>query len=401
MIRTLRKKISILLFVLIGIIFIGVLTDFAWNNYRQSLAELKSDVYRTIHEIGWNDFLESYDETEVADFGDIQYCIFSVDDNSAVTIYDNHYPDMQEKQLISYGQKLASHWRGEKIYPGFTYIYKWIPKTGKFIILISGKEAIESSLPVIIACIVLEIFGLLIIWLAAKKLSGWMVQPIEDMIESEKLFMSNASHELKTPLTVIRANSELLSEELGGNKNLEYIKQETDRMIALVGKMLTLVRLDAPGAEQSPEAYFADEVLLDVIYPMEQLAYEKQIIIKTEIMQDMKLSGDQEQMKSVMSILLDNAISYTDDGGKICVKACVNGRRFLLTVSNTGEAIPAEKREKLFERFYRQDEARGDSETHFGLGLSIAGKIVENQHGKIWVESKNGENIFYVSLPVR
>jgi hypothetical protein len=401
MIRILRKKISILLFILIGIIFIGVLTGFAWNNYRQSLVELKSDVYRMIHEIGWNDFLKSHGETEEADFGDIQYCIFSVDDDHVVTIYDNHYPDMQEEKLIRYGQKMASHWRGENKYPGVTYIYKWIPKTGKFIILISGKEALESSMPVIIASAVFGILGLLILWLAAKKLSGWMVQPIEEMIDSEKLFISNASHELKTPLTVIRANSELLSEEVGGNKKLEYIKQETDRMIALVGKMLTLVRLDAPCAEQSSEAYFADEALLDVIYPMEQLAYEKQIIIKTDIMQDMKLSGDREQMKSVMSILLDNAISYTDDGGKICVKAGINGRRFLLEVSNTGEAIPAEKREKLFERFYRQDDARGDSETHFGLGLSIAGKIVENQHGKIWVESKNGENIFYVSLPVR
>jgi signal transduction histidine kinase len=389
------------MFVLIGIMFIGVLTIFAWNNYRQNLAELKSDIYRTIHEIGWNDFFKSHGETEAADIGDVEYCIFSVDDDHIAEIYSNHYPDMPETKLLKYGQKLATHWKGTDDYPGFTYIYVRTREMGRFIILISGKEALESSLPVITACVVLGIFGLLILWLAAKKLSGWMVQPIEEMIESEKLFMSNASHELKTPLTVIRANSELLSEEFDGNKNLEYIKQETDRMIALVGKMLTLVRLDAPGTEQSSDAYFADEALLEVIYPMEQLAYEKQIVIKTDIMQDMKLSGDCEQMKSVMSILLDNAIRYTDEGGKICVEAGINGRRFLLTVSNTGEAIPTEKREKLFERFYRQDEARGDSETHFGLGLSIAGKIVENQHGKIWVESKNGENIFYVSLPVR
>jgi signal transduction histidine kinase len=219
------------------------------------------------------------------------------------------------------------------------------------------------------------------------------------MIESEKIFMSNASHELKTPLTVIRANTELLADEIGENRHLQYIEQETDRMVALVGRMLTLVRLDSPGMEMPQEPYLADEALFDVIYPMESVAYEKKIKIETDIMPHMQMTGDAEQMKSVMSILLDNAISYTEEGGRIRVTAGLHGNRFQLLVANTGEPIPPEQRERLFERFFRTDEARGDAEGHFGLGLSIAGRIVENSHGKISVESKNGENLFRVILP--
>jgi signal transduction histidine kinase len=228
-----------------------------------------------------------------------------------------------------------------------------------------------------------------------------MVQPIEEMIESEKLFMSNASHELKTPLTVIQTNSELLAGEIGENRHLQYIQQETDRMIAMVGKMLTLVRLDSPALEEPHERYCVDEALWDVIYPLESVAYEKQIQIETNIAQDIYLSGDAERMKSVMSILLDNAISYTKEGGRIRITAGMHSGKFQLSVANTGDAIPPELRERLFERFFRADEARADAEQHFGLGLSIAGRIVENRHGKIWAESKNGENIFHVTLPQR
>jgi signal transduction histidine kinase len=380
----------------LGLILIGILLAFNWSNYKQNLRELKNDVRQTIREEGWEAFLESHGDA--VDLDETQYCIFLVDDQNNVTIYSNHYPDKTEEQLLALGQKLASHWRGPEEDFGITYIYRMMQQK-RYILLISGAEAMEASFPIVMGSIIVGIIGLLLLWLAARRLSRWMVQPIEDMIESEKLFMSNASHELKTPLTVIRANTELLAGEIGENRHLQYIEQETDRMTALVGKMLTLVRLDSPGMEPAQEPYLADEALLDVIYPMESVAYEKQIKIETDIMPHMQMTGDAEQTKSVMSILLDNAISYTEEGGRIRITAGLHGNRFQLLVANTGEPIPPEQRERLFERFFRTDEARGDAEGHFGLGLSIAGRIVENSHGKISVESKNGENLFRVILP--
>jgi signal transduction histidine kinase len=379
----------------LGLILIGVLVIFNWNDYKENLRELKYDVRQTIREEGWDEFFESYGDS--VDLEETQYCVFAVDDENNVTIYSNHYPDMSEDRLLEWGKKIAPHWTGMEDFFGIAYIYK-TTKQGRYILLISGAEALEASFPVVVGSILAGILGLLLLWLASRKLSHWMVQPIEEMISSEKTFMSNASHELKTPLTVIRTNTELLAGEIGDNRHLQYIEQETERMITMVGKMLTLVRLDAPYMEQTQEHYQVDEALFDVIYPMESVAYEKQIRIETDIMQGMQMNGDPEQMKSVMSILLDNAISYTKEGGSIRIVSAIHGGRFQLSVANTGEPIPQEQRERVFERFFRTDEARGDSEQHFGLGLSIAARIVQNQRGKIWVESKNGENIFYVIL---
>ena len=211
--------------------------------------------------------------------------------------------------------------------------------------------------------------------------------------------MTNASHELKTPLTVIRTNIELLSDEIGDNKHLQYIEMETERMVTLINNMLTLVRLDAHYAEQTFQQFRLDESLLNVIYPMESVAYEKKIHMNVQIDEPMWFIGNENQLQSLMSILLDNAISYTPEDGRIEISACIRSRKLRLIVSNTGEPIPARQQEKLFERFYRQDEARESASNHLGLGLSIAKSIVVKHHGKIGVKSTGRKNVFHVTLP--
>ena len=227
-----------------------------------------------------------------------------------------------------------------------------------------------------------------------------MVKPIEDMIRSEKTFISNASHELKTPLAVISANTELLTSELAvDNKHLLYIQQETSRMISLVQKLLTLTRLDAPQYKESHSVFSVDEALFDIIYPMESVAYEKELSLETDIQENMKIDGNKEHIQTLISILLNNAISYTPKHGSIYIHAHVQNRKFYLSVANTGEPISNEIRDKLFERFFRADNVREDN-GHFGLGLSIAKSIVHNHSGKISVDRSGNENIFSVTLPV-
>ena len=160
------------------------------------------------------------------------------------------------------------------------------------------------------------------------------------------------------------------------------------------------MRLDNPVEQTIHQKFRVDEALLDVIFPMESVAYEKKLKMDSDIEERMYLIGDADQIRNLMTILLDNAISYTPEGGEIRIRASIRSRRFSLSVSNTGEEIPKEQQEKLFERFYRADEARVNGGSHFGLGLSIAGSIVANHHGKIWVESRDGQNVFQVMLPV-
>ena len=227
-----------------------------------------------------------------------------------------------------------------------------------------------------------------------------MVKPIENTILSEKKFISNASHELKTPLSVISANAELLSSEVGrDNKHLLYIQQETSRMISLVQKMLTLTRLDAPQIQNTHAVFPVDDALLDIIYPMESVAFEKHIAFSIDIQEQMKMDGNESQIQNLASILLNNALSYTPEYGSIEIHAHIHNRKFYLSVENTGNPIPEEIRDRLFERFFRADEARADN-GHFGLGLSIAHSIVTNHSGKITVERQGDKNVFSVTLPV-
>ena len=398
MTKKLQKNLSILFVILMGTIWIAGLMLFNYVNYRDNLRDLRRDVHQEIKGVGWKNFLRSGGECKGLE--DLEYCVFKIGEDGHPSILVNHFPSLSQEKLMKYGNYLSKHWRQGTFHLRETYIFKQGRKLGMYIILISGKPAFKASLPVITASIAAAVVGILVLTVIAVKLSELLVCPVDDMVKSEKKFMSNTSHEMKTPLTVIRANTDLLKSEIGENKHLQYIEQETERMISMVNEMLALMRLDAPMTEKNHQAFPVDEALGDVIYPMESIAYEKKIRIESRIQENMSITGNEDQIKQLMSILLDNAISYSPEGAVIQVEAALRSKRFVLSVANPGEPIPEEDKSRLFERFYRRDEAREGSGGHFGLGLSIAGSIVANHYGKITVESKNGQNIFRISLPV-
>lgn len=399
MIKTLQRKISIMLTILLGIVWVLGVAALNWINYMNQVTRLRSEVRTEIEHTGWHKFLRTGGESEDYDFEDLDYSIFQLKKDSSITILSNHFSDMTEEEIMDYAAELSQHWWAGKWFWKVTYLNRYDRTYGRCLVLISSKEAVSDALPFLAVSIVVMISGIFLLFAATRKLSVWLVCPVEEFIQSEQKFMTNASHELKTPLTVLRTNVELLSDEIGENKHLRYIGMETERMVSLVNKMLTLVRLDSHYTEQNNKKFCLDEALLNVVYPMESVAYEKKIHMEFHIKEQMWFVGNEEQLQSVMSILLDNAISYTPEGGRIEIHADIHSKKFYLAIANTGENIPEEQREKLFERFYRQDEARESASNHLGLGLSIAENIVSKHHGKIWVESVDGKNIFHVTLP--
>ena len=277
-------------------------------------------------------------------------------------------------------------------------IYLYLQTTEKTVNVDQLAPALQATIPAIVLCIFLLFGGLILFTFSSRIISRWLTQPIEDMISSEKKFISNASHELKTPLAVIRANTQLLQKEISAdNKHLEYIHQETERMIVLVNKMLTLVRLDTAQNQAQPKRFRVDEALYDIIYPMESVAYEKKIRMTVDIQEEMYIDGIEDQIQNLLSILLNNAISYTPEYGEIVIRAYIQAKKFYLKVSNSGDPIPEEIRDRLFERFFRADEAREDN-GHYGLGLSIASSIAANHGGRIRVDYEDHKNVFSVVL---
>lgn len=393
MIKKLQKKLTKLLIFLLTIIWIGILLLFLNSTYKNNLKDVKEDVRSALREIKWKNFIRT--QGTALDLEDIGYCVFQIDDYKQPHILFQTFTNKTDEELLRYAKKYSLTWKKTHQTYKYIYIYKLRKKQ---LMLISSAPALQATIPAIVLCIFLLFGGLILFTFSSRIISRWLTQPIEDMISSEKKFISNASHELKTPLAVIRANTQLLQKEISAdNKHLEYIHQETERMIVLVNKMLTLVRLDTAQNQAQPKRFRVDEALYNIIYPMESVAYEKKIRMTAEIQEEMYIDGIEDQIQNLLSILLNNAISYTPESGEIVIRAYMQAKKFYLKVSNSGDPIPEERRDRLFERFFRADEAREDN-GHYGLGLSIASSIAANHGGRIRVDYEDHKNVFSVVL---
>ena len=232
-------------------------------------------------------------------------------------------------------------------------------------------------------------------------LAGFAVRPVRRAWQEQKQFVSDASHELKTPLTVILSSTELAAGEQDPEKTRQYvegIRAESLRMKALVEDMLTLARTES-GAKQTMGAVDLSDTLLDSALAFEPVAFESGRALTYDIQPELAVRGSAAQLRRLADILLDNAVKYAAPGTTVGLLLRREGRSALLQVENRGETIPAEKLPHLFDRFYRADESRTGGEG-FGLGLAIAQSIVQTHGGSIGCTSAAGVTRFTVTLPL-
>ena len=256
----------------------------------------------------------------------------------------------------------------------------------------------ESNLSILLSNVLIAgCSAMLVLFFIALFLSGRIVKPIEENDRKQKQFISDASHELKTPISVIGANAEMLSREIGKNEWLDNILYENDRMGNLVKQLLDLSRAESAKSpkEQLDISRIADEEML----VFESLAFDQGRTVNGEIEDGIRILGNRAQIQQLVSILLDNAIRHST-GTDIKLVLKHQSHFAVLSVENEGERIPPEKQKHLFDRFYRVDEARISEGNHYGLGLSIAKAIVDEHKGSIVVSCVDGLVRFTVSLPL-
>ena len=232
------------------------------------------------------------------------------------------------------------------------------------------------------------------VWLARR-----IVRPLEESDRRQRQFVSDAGHELKTPVAVIGANTELLARQVGDSEWLANIQYETERMGALVTQLLDLSH--AENATVPMEPTDVSRLVAGEALPFESVAYEAGLTIRTDIADGVQVDGNPSQLKQLTSILLDNAIRHADGGEEVALTLRAEHRTAVLSVENHGAPIPPAVRDKLFERFYRADEARTGDGRHYGLGLAIAKAICEAHHGSISVDCRDGLVIFTARLPLK
>lgn len=265
---------------------------------------------------------------------------------------------------------------------------------------ISHERAILSNL--IRNCILIGMACFLIFLSISFLLANWVIKPVDKAWKQQQQFIADASHELKTPLTVIMTNAELIQ-----NPDYDAISHITfassilamsKQMRSLVDQMLELAHADNIQYNTSFSAVDFSRLVSDAMLPFEPIFFEKGLILQTEIAEGISVNGNPSQLRQVLDILLDNAQKYSREKGTTQITLQKRGKgHCLLSVANEGEEIPAKDLDNLFKRFYRADKARSRTGS-FGLGLSIAETIITRHKGKIWAESKNNVNTFFVEL---
>ena len=257
---------------------------------------------------------------------------------------------------------------------------------------LAASNTLRSTILVAaVACLLLSLLAALLI--------REMVKPVEDAFTRQKQFISDASHELKTPLAVISANAEVLEQEIGKNEHLEYIRSEVRRTDSLVRNLLALARMDRNDAGTDMKRFDLSHAVLDVTLPFESTVYEAGKTLEIDVPDGIDCLGNEEMIKQLTVILLSNALKYSDPGGRIEVSLKTKGKQREIRVFNTGEPIEPDNRERIFDRFWRADPAHGRDTGGHGLGLAIARSIVEKHKGRITVDSPEGTgNAFTVML---
>ncbi len=233
-------------------------------------------------------------------------------------------------------------------------------------------------------------------------LSKWAVEPVELAWKEQRQFVADASHELKTPLTVIMTNAELAqSPEYDDEKKQRFIGSiltMSRQMRGLIERMLELARVDSSETKANMRVVNFSKLVSDSLLPFEPVFFEKGLELKAEIDENIRVEGEEPELRQVLDVLLDNAQKYSKERGTTWVTLKKQGKgRCLLTVANEGKGISPEEAQNIFKRFYRGDQARSRTGS-FGLGLSIAEAIVTRHRGKVWVESSDGINRFHVEL---
>lgn len=262
---------------------------------------------------------------------------------------------------------------------------------GMIIVFLDVKTYQESNQNLMRITLFTGVSAILLFLIITIFLAQWLVKPVSTTFEKQKRFISDASHELKTPLAVISTNTDVLEAEIGENKWLGYIRSESNRMSELVNELLCLARLDdKTGHKLMMVPLDLSTIVLETALPFESTAFELGKHYTVEVQPDVKYVGDDSTIKHVISILIDNAVKYSAEHGDISVKLYTQSGKRIIEVYNTGDGVPKERLSKIFERFHREDEARNRKSGGYGLGLAIAKSSVEAHGGRIYAKSEYG-----------
>lgn len=401
MIRSLKQKfISVFMVMTSGVLIVAL-----YFNYASTMSKLRADSEMLLQQVLENEKKppsRPWDPKMELDHGAPFFTIKSFDDGT-YTAVDKYY-DLSLDELHSVAQTVLEQENDSGVLHelGLRYLRRETPYGWHIACVeITSEQNVQKNL--LRNNILAGAGALVVLFFFSLALAKWIVRPVEKAWQQQKQFVADASHELKTPLTVILSSVDMLQtapdDQDGHVRWLENIRAEGTRMRRLIEDMLLLARMEGERPQELLQQLDLSDLSESVLLTMESAAFERGLYLESEIEQGCFVWGNRDRMNQLIMILLDNAIKYCTEGGT--VKLAIgreSAKTILIKMTNAGGNLLQDETERIFDRFYRTDASRSGT-NGYGLGLSIAKHIVTNLGGKIWVTSTDGQVVFWVRLP--
>lgn len=393
--------ISVIVFAITGAI--NVSNAVRLRRYADNMLSLISDYNGTIPE----------NTTEIEDRVDFfisretpfqtRYFVIHLNRSGGITdTMTNYISAVSVDDLFYYAGLTADLTDGSR---GTVGTYRYLVRdteSGKMVTFLDRSQDLNSSMQLLFTSISMALIGLSCICMLLILLSGKLIQPFKRNHERQKQFITDAGHELKTPLAIIRTNAEVLECCYGSNEWIDSIKNQTNRLDGLVKGLLQLARSNEMPNDNVPMVFPLSAAVSEIAESFVTMANQKGHEMKLDIAPNIEYKGDAKAISTLVSILIDNAIKYASEGGDIAVSLTRLGkstaRTAKLVVDNATNIDSKEDVNRYFERFYRSDSSRSRQTGGYGIGLSVAKTIIEAHKGKITVSRNNGRIYFTVLL---
>ncbi|MBQ9200063.1 MAG: HAMP domain-containing histidine kinase [Lachnospiraceae bacterium] len=331
------------------------------------------------------------------------YFVVRVDETDSVIFTDtSHVSTIDEEKAQNYALSVLEKDSQKGKIDNYKYVIKEnSDKKEKTIVFLDVNSETQSILAVAVVSAGIGILCWISMLLLIVALSKKAIRPIASNIEKQKQFITDAGHEIKTPLAIILANTDAMELHNGESKWSKNIKKQTTRLSELMQRMLSLAKMDEGTAKLKFEELNLSKILNDAVGSFKETANKKDIAFDKEVDDDIYAKADKESITQLVNILIDNAVKYADEKSTIDIRLKKQEKHIKLIIANACSNLPDIPPEKMFDRFYRGDSARTQKGGGFGIGLSVALAVAEAHNGHISAKYKEDNRIsFEVSLPV-
>lgn len=399
MIQKLQWKFTALI---MGLVSCVIIASFSLN-YMSTKLQVEEEMRDALLFIAQTEDITSPWNVSI-DFNTISVPFFALElyyTGQVVAIWDEYY-HLTEDHLLRIATEVTEETQSSGTIPSLHLRYV-CQETNRGFRIICSDLSFETQIlqRLFRTSLLIAILSLCIVFVISRSLSILFLRPVEQAWKQQKQFVADASHELKTPLTVILSSAELLQSMVSADAEkpqqwLENITAESKRMQRLIDDMLTLTKSQN---ERHQSLLCLSDMVENAVMMLEPIAFEKNILFADQITENLQIQGDNDQIHQLLLIILDNAMKYSTPRETVTIKLSKEqGKQLLFTVSNYCEEISQQDCQQLFHRFYRLDASRSQKPGH-GLGLSIAESIVQGHKGKIWAVYQEQQLHIHVKLP--